>query len=92
MNLVPKTVARSSTAQNSSASNCLRTLIELGQSLSLTGRARKLAGKDSNQNDAASSSQVRQSDVKRNLSAEKSAATETNEMVGTYILGQGQLN
>ena len=78
-------------AQSSSASNCLGTPKALGQSLSLTGRARKLAVKDSNQNDAASSSQVRQSDVKPNLSAVRSATTETNQMVGTYILGQGQL-
>ena len=79
MNLVSKTVASSPTVQSSSASNCLGTPKALGQSLCLTGRARKPAGKDSNQNDAASSSQVRQSDVKRNLSAGRSAAGETNQ-------------
>ena len=59
MNLVSKTVARSSTAQSSSASNCPESP---SRSLSLIARAVKPAAKDSNQNDAASSSQVRQSD------------------------------
>ena len=58
MNLVSKIVASSSTAQSSSASNCPGILRAPSQSLSLIARAGKPAAKDSNQNDAASSSQL----------------------------------
>ena len=79
LNLVSKTVANSSTAQSSSASNCPGVLEAPCQSLSLVACAGKPAAEYSNQNDTASSSQVWQSDVKPNLSAERPAATETNQ-------------
>ena len=79
MNLVSKTAASSSTAQSSSASNCPRILKRPSQSLSLTACAGRFAAEDSNQNDAASSSQVWQSDAKSNASAWRPAATETNQ-------------
>ena len=68
LNLVSKTVASSSTAQSSSASN--------GWEIACAGR---LVAEHSNQNDAASSSQVWQSDAKTNASAGRLAATETNQ-------------
>ena len=49
--------------------------------MSLTACAGKLATEDSNQNDAASGSQVRQSDVKPNASARRPAATENNHIL-----------
>ena len=79
MNLVSKIVARSSTAQSSSASNCLKDTQSTWSKLESYSRARKPAGKDSIQNDAASSSQVQHSDVKPNRSAGRSAAKETNQ-------------
>ena len=49
------------------------------QSLSLKACAGRPAAEESNQNDAASSAQVWQSDAKTNASAERPAATETNK-------------
>ena len=63
LNLVSKTVARSSTAQSPSASNGPGTFNAPGQSLSLKACAGRLAAEDSNQNGAASSSQVWHSDA-----------------------------
>ena len=57
-NLVSKTVANSSTAQSSSASNGSGIPEAPSQSVSLMACAVRLAAGDSNQNDAASSSQV----------------------------------
>ena len=74
-----KTVAGSSTTQSSSASSCTETLKSPSQSLSLIVRAEKPPAQDSNQNNAASSSQVWQSDVKPNVSAGRLAAAETNQ-------------
>ena len=79
LNLVSKTVASSSTAQSSSASNCPVILKAPSQSLSLVACVGRPAAEDSNPNDAASSSQVWQSDVKANARAERPAATETNQ-------------
>ena len=65
----------SSTAQ----SNVPGILKATSQSLSLIACAGRLAAEDSNRNDAASSSQVWQTDAKTNASAGRPAATETNQ-------------
>ena len=74
-------ISCSSTEQSSCASNCPGILRAPNQQcLNLIApSAGNTAAKDSNQNDAASSSQVWQSDVKPNVSAERPAATETNQ-------------
>ena len=79
MNLVSKTVARSSTGQSSSASSCPGTLKASSQSLSLKARAGKPAAEDSNENDASPSFQERHSNVKPNASAKRPATTGTNQ-------------
>ena len=79
LNLFSKTVANSSTAQSSSASNSPGILKTPSHSLSLIACAGRPAAEDSNQNDAASSSQVWQPDAKTNASAGRLAATETNQ-------------
>ena len=66
LNLVSKGVANSSTVQSSSASNCLSILKPLSQSLSLIACEKRPAAEDSNQNDAASSCQMWQSELKSN--------------------------
>ena len=71
--------ASSSTAPSSSASNVPEILRATSQSLSLTACAGRPTAEDSNQNGEASSSQVWQSDAKTNASAERLAATETNQ-------------
>ena len=79
LNLVSKNVASSLTSQSSSASNCPGILRAPRQSLSLSVCAVRLAAENSNQNDAASSFRVWQSDVKSNASAVRLAATVTNQ-------------
>ena len=79
LNLVSHVAASSLTAQSSSASNCLGILKAPSQRLSLIAFAGKHTAEDSNQNDAASSSQVWQSDVKPNVCAERLVATERNQ-------------
>ena len=78
LNLVLKTVASSSTAQSSSALNDPGILKAPSQSLSLIACAERLAAEDSNQNDAASSSQVWQSG-KDECKCGETSATETNQ-------------
>ena len=63
-----------SKTESSSASNCPGVLRAPSPSLSLAACAFRPAAEGSNQNDAASSSQVWQSDVEFNVSAEKPAA------------------
>ena len=79
LNLVPQTVASSSKAPSSSASNRPGILRASSQSSSLVASAGSLAAEDSNQNDAASSSQVWQSDAETNESARRLAAAGTNQ-------------
>ena len=84
LNLVSHTAASSSTAPSSSASNrpgILRAPGQQGSKLIAKG-AGKLAAGGSNQNDAASSSQVWLSDAKTNDSATKLAASGTNQALG----------
>ena len=79
LNLISKTVANSSTAQSSIASNYPGRLKAPSQGLSLPACAGKPAAEDSNPNDRASSSQVWQVDVKLNAMAVRPAATETSQ-------------
>ena len=80
LNLVSQTAASSSAASSSSASNLPVTLRAPSQQGSnLIANAGKLAAGGSNQNDAASSSQVWLSDAQTNDSARKLAAAGTNQ-------------
>ena len=79
LNLVSKTVASSSTAQSSRASNRPEILKATSQGLSLIAIVGRPAAENSNHNDAASSSQVWQSDAKTNDSARRLAASGTNQ-------------
>ena len=81
LNLVPRSVARSRTAPSSSASNRPGTLRAPSQECSnLTAQcAGKLAAGGSNQNYAASSSQVWLTDAKLGERARKLAAAGTNQ-------------
>ena len=63
-NDVSQTLARSSVAQRSDASHRFGTLSASSKCLSLTASARRLVARSPNQNDAASSSQVRQTTAK----------------------------
>ena len=74
MNLVSRTVEKSSMSLSSSASNSPVTLKAQSQNVGLIASAGRLAAEDSNE-DAASSSQAWQSDVKPSLSARRPAAT-----------------
>ena len=81
LNLVPRSVARSPTAPSSSASSRPGTLRGPSQEGSnLTAQcARKLAAGGTNQNDAASSSQVWLTDAKLSERARKLAAVDTSK-------------
>ena len=78
MNLVSQTLARSSMAQRSDASNRPGTVSASSTNLSLIASAGTLAARVSNQNDAASSSQVWQADAKT-TSAGSAAAWRANQ-------------
>ena len=82
LNLVSQAVASSSTAPSSSASNRPGILKASSQSFSLIASVGRLAAEESNYNDAASSSQVWQSDAKTNDSARRLASTGTNQNLG----------
>ena len=73
------TLKMESKTESSSASNCPGVVEAPSPSLSLAACAGRTAAEDSNQNDAASSSQVWQSDVESNASAGRLAAEETNQ-------------
>ena len=78
MNLVSQTLARSSMAQRSDASNRPGTVSASSTNLSLIASAGTLAARSSNQNDAASSSHVWQADAKT-TSAGSAAAWRANQ-------------
>ena len=80
MMLVSRTVEKSSMSLSSSASNSPGTLKAQNQNLGLIASAGRPAPKDSNE-DAASSSQVWQSDVNPSSSAERPATTGKTQKV-----------
>ena len=80
LNLVSQSAASSSTAQSSSASSRPGILRAPRQGSNLTAKVTgKLTAGGSNQNDAASNSQVWPSDARTNDSAKKLAAARTNQ-------------
>ena len=83
-NLVSKIVDLSPTALSSSTSHSPETLKAKSSSLDLTSTGKSVA-RDSNEN-AASSSQAKQSDVNSSVSAGKLAAETTKNPVATRLL------
>ena len=86
MNLVSQTAASSSTAPSSSTSSSPVILKASSQSLILTACTSGvgLAAEDSNQNDATSSSQAWQSDVKPNPRARRPASHGNRPRLGSF--------
>ena len=79
MNLVSKIVPGSSTAPSSSASSSPGELKATSHCVGLLASTGRLVAEDSNENDAASKSQVWQTGAKLNASVERPAAVETDQ-------------